>query len=140
MKNNYVHIFLDDTRLPTQAVLDKANATTGLVLDKNEVKLVLAKNYLEFERLIRKHNSSVLSIWFDHDLREQQTGYDAVKFLSTLNTNSLRSLKFVVLHSGNPVGVHNMKSYLELLREKKFTNKKWDIYVQSLQPKVDFTI
>ena len=89
-------LFLDDEREPS---------FTGAVVVRNyetAISLIQSRGIPEF-------------LCLDHDLGEEKTGYDFVKWLCQYaddNHLDIRDMKYDV-HSQNPIGRCNMQNYLE---------------------------
>lgn len=48
-------------------------------------------------------------ISFDHDLGEEKSGYDCLKYLVELCLDTKNSLPEIMVHSANPVGADNIR-------------------------------
>ena len=96
-KNPSYNIFLDDERFPSS---------------KDEKDYTIVRNYEDFVDLINTLGLPKY-ISFDHDLGENETGYDCAKFLVEycLDNNKKPTFEFYV-HSQNPVGRENIKRLL----------------------------
>lgn len=79
------------------------------------------RSFEEFKKLIQSTNlDDIVAISFDHDLGEDKlgntlpTGMDAMKwFIEHLIANNLElpSLREIIVHSSNPAGAENIRSY-----------------------------
>lgn len=86
--------------------------------DHYNIKMVTIRNYFDFCEFINQ-NGVPDFISFDHDIAsfengKEYTGLDAAKYLVNymLDNNIQKKFDFVV-HSANPIGAENIKSYLE---------------------------
>jgi len=82
------------------------------------------KNYEECVDILQNCNIDIISL--DHDLGEEKTGYDVVKFMVQEGIFP----KEIYIHSANPVGAQNMKDLLEryapdnvIIRFARYTSK-----------------
>jgi len=83
----------------------------------------IVRSYKTAINFFKKHECpSIISI--DHDLGGDKTGYDIVKWLCEydMDTNYLDDVMIVKIHSANPVGKQNIRSYLE--NYSRFSGKK----------------
>lgn len=96
-------IFLDDIRLCPRG-------------------FTLAINYDECIKLLSNNHVEVISL--DHDLGEQYTGYDVVKFM--VENEIYPSI--IYLHSSNPVGVKNMYELLDRYAPRNVDIQKIDYW------------
>lgn len=88
-------LFLDDERFPPG----------------NESEWVIVRSFKEFTLYI-ENNTFPSLISFDHDLGDCPSGMDCVKWLvNWLLDHGHRPFEWTV-HSMNPVGAENIKSYL----------------------------
>ncbi len=71
------------------------------------------KNYNEFVSYIND-NGLPTAICFDHDLGEENTGYDCCKYLIeyALN-NAIKNLPLYNIQSANPVGKENIDKLIK---------------------------
>lgn len=92
-----MRLFLDDERNPR--------------VEKFDVVLRCAN---EFKEYIEDLESPISYISFDHDLGLGMTGYGAVKWLVYYDMyNNVLAEDFTFnVHSANPVGAENIRSYL----------------------------
>lgn len=68
---------------------------------------VLARNYHEAIELLE--TGEVVGISLDHDLGEELTGYDVLKWIEEkVVVEGFCPPETMVIHSANPVGVQNM--------------------------------
>lgn len=84
-------------------------------------KIIWARSYEEFTELIELFGLPDL-VSFDHDLGDvldkedfewvEKTGYDCAKWLVDYCADREHTLPRCYIHSGNTVGVDNIKSYL----------------------------
>lgn len=117
--------FLDDLRMPTNIFPTTKNREWTIV-----------RNYDEFVRAIKKHGLPFF-ISFDHDLADEhyrasmfnadkhytkyyndgtfkeKTGYHAAKWLVDYCMDNNRALPQWNVHSANPCGAENIRSYLQ---------------------------
>ena len=105
-----MRVYLDDERIPKVEQFDK-----------------VIRSYENFERevlALAHYGAKFTYISFDHDLGLGKTGYDCAKFLvdADISANILHTnFKFNV-HSANPVGAENIRSYLSnYLRSRSST-------------------
>ncbi len=70
------------------------------------------RNYKEFISYIRNFGLPQY-ISFDHDLGEENTGYDCAKFLVEYCLDHRRRLPAWHVHSQNPVGKENIERLLQ---------------------------
>lgn len=106
-------IFLDDVRSPPKGT-------------------TLVRSFEEFRDLIKSTDvSKIREISFDHDLGEEgeseRSGYDAAKWLIEYlidNNLEMTDLKQLRIHSANPVGAENIRSYLISAQEANILPKK----------------
>jgi hypothetical protein len=127
MENKTYNLYLDDIRIP----FDSVKYTKNTIY--KDVNWVIVRSYYEFVRYITKNGLPKI-ISFDHDLADEhysndmykgtevynknyekfqeKTGYDAVKWLVDYCIDN--NLKFPewYLHTMNPAGMENMKSYI----------------------------
>jgi len=90
-----INIFLDDLR-------------------PNPIGFILAKSDLVCRKWLLLNKSFVNILSLDHDLGEDETGYDFVKWLvETGMSDPSIYPKEIYLHTANPVGRHNMFQLLE---------------------------
>lgn len=118
-------IFLDDVRQPYDVF-----RTTILPIYENDSSWVIVRSYEDFVEVLEKNGvPDVVSfdhdLSFDHYLEENQkgdidysimkemTGYDAAKYLVEICIGKGVKLPMYYIHSANPVGSENIKSYLE---------------------------
>lgn len=90
-------LYLDDERLP-----------------KTNKNWVIVRNMAEFqETLLSKGIPIEMSL--DHDLGENEpTGYDVVKwYIEQVIEGNLELCEDINIHSANPVGSKNMRSYID---------------------------
>ena len=67
-------------------------------------------------------------ISFDHDLGEEDTGYDLLKWLIFYDMNKpyIKKDIIIICHSANPVGKINIEKYWESYKKlKEDRNLKW---------------
>lgn len=73
------------------------------------------KNYKEFTYWLESSyfdGEMPILICFDHDLGEEKTGFDCVKFLVDFCDKNNIELPDCTCHSSNPVGRENILSYI----------------------------
>ena len=74
---------------------------------------ILARNDLTCRRWLLLHKTKLNILSLDHDLGEEETGYDFVKWLvETGMSDPSVYPKVIYLHTANPVGRHNMYQLL----------------------------
>lgn len=97
------NLFLDDIRNPKQVTWVKLPA----------VEWEIVRSVSEFKEFIIKKGYAPNNISLDHDLgtfhysghySDEETGYDAAKWLVTYLHEDLRILPKIYIHSMNPVG------------------------------------
>lgn len=88
-------LFLDDERIP-----------------KTNRRFIIARSYQEAVAIVEEKGlPSYVS--FDHDLGAGPSGYDFAKYLVTYFQDHAEVNMFEWnIHSANPVGAHNINSYL----------------------------
>lgn len=93
-------LYVDDIRFPKvwQNKLDK---------------VTVARTYEQAIKNLVVHKFDVVDL--DHDLAEEKTGYDIVKFMVE---NEIFA-PTIYLHTANPVGRNNMKQLLERYTKSK---------------------
>lgn len=107
---NNINIFVDDIRLPD----------FNLYYKSKDWKII--RSYTEFVKCVIIYDVPKL-ISFDHDLSEEKTGYDCVKWLCNYCLKNNYSLPDIKYHTCNPVGRENMIKYVENFL-KHFPNLK----------------
>ena len=100
-------LWLDDERDPH----DPSSRSRRPTYDKDNDEVVWIKSYDEFVAHIEQ-NGLPDKIYFDHDLGEGKTGYDATKWLVQYCMDHKKELPIYYIHSMNPVGAKNIKDYL----------------------------
>lgn len=127
-------LFLDDVRDPNECVkyMHKRIGNQNTIYLEDD--WVIAKDYNEFVKTI-KENGWPDVVSFDHDLAdehydigkmddeteynalyngfEEKTGYDAVIWLCGYHEEDLEPFPQCFIHTQNPVGYQNIKSYIE---------------------------
>lgn len=106
----YKLLFLDDIRSP----IDVFN------INHNNIYLLdwfVVRSVDEFKKFILKNNVNDLIISYDHDLglesfENEQTGYDAAKWLVEYCLDNNVTLPSFLIHSQNPVGSKNIFALL----------------------------
>lgn len=111
-------LFLDDIRLPKNVFGDN-------FVQYNQITWV--QNYNEFvmaiENDIKQFNTlSFQYIQLDHDLGEEKTGYDCVKWLCDKCDELLIRFPKYHVHSANPIGKENIEKYIENFEKHRITN------------------
>lgn len=105
MEKNIIMIWLDDLRDP----IDFVNPNIYMSCD-----VVWVKNYEEFIEMYNKYkNEYVISLSLDHDLGEEKSGYDCLKYVGKDCMSNWKELPYIEIHSANPVGRKNMESYIK---------------------------
>jgi len=119
-----MRVFLDDIRVP----YDVFKMTINPIFENNE-DWVIVRDYYQFVNYIKKFGLPEF-ISFDHDLSYEhyleenqsdieyetlieKTGYDASKWLVDYCMENGLDIPNYYVHSANPVGKQNIKSYLE---------------------------
>jgi len=92
----------------------------------------LATSYQNFRHVIEDGDEEITEISFDHDLGVDSsnhvalTGMDAVKWLIShiecFAPELNRSLKAIYVHSANPVGAENIRSYCKSAQKHGILN------------------
>jgi hypothetical protein len=106
-------IFLDDERNPS----DVFWANEYMLNKYRDESWIICRNKMQFISAIFDHNKIVPSfISFDHDLGDNEpTGYDILKWMIEMDMDNVITIPedfdFFV-HSKNPIGERNIKSYL----------------------------
>lgn len=76
-------------------------------------EVIWVKNYKEFTEAYDKYkNDYNISMSLDHDLGEEENGYDCLKYVGEDCMNRGKKLPYIEIHSANPVGRENMESYI----------------------------
>lgn len=70
---------------------------------------VLARNYREMIKLLRRNKGQIEGLSLDHDLGEDKSGYDVCKWIVE---NDSYPTDFITVHSQNPIGARNMMQLL----------------------------
>lgn len=114
MKNTIKILWLDDTRDPFTAewcvnIKNKLDMTSVDMSQPIQVDVVWAKNANEF-KVYFKHLVPDM-IHFDHDLGEDETGYDCMKWLCEYCLDNGVSIPKCYSHSSNPIGRANILGY-----------------------------
>lgn len=116
-------LVLDDTR-----TIDESLAISKITCFKEEFEFFLAKNFQEFQQIIEERGCPTV-VSFDHDLGLDETEQlsSGIFLASWAEKSGLTCAKWLVeychenkirfptwyVHSANPVGKHNIKSYIE---------------------------
>jgi hypothetical protein len=108
------NLFLDDERFPQTAI---TLVTENVDLYKDNNDWVIVRNYNEFVDMVNEMGMPNM-VSFDHDLADinndkEKTGFDAAKWLVDYCMDNDVKLPNYQVHSANPVGKENIKSYLE---------------------------
>lgn len=112
---NKILIFLDDERnIGDVTWVDY----TKLGVCK-ETNIVTVRNFEQFKMIVNITNLKNCIISLDHDIQDfqedgEKTGYDCIKWLVDyfLDTDKdLSELPLVTVHSKNPIGSNNIRSY-----------------------------
>lgn len=77
----------------------------------------IARTYEEAIKILKNNTIDILSL--DHDLGEEKTGYDIVKYICQNNCK----VKRVYLHTFNPIGRENMYQVLLAARARGIIDK-----------------
>lgn len=93
-------LYVDDIRFPK-------------VWQNNLDEVTVARTYEQALKNLSVHKFDVVDL--DHDLAEEKTGYDIVKFM----VENKVFAPTVYLHTANPVGRNNMKQLLERYTKSK---------------------
>ena len=109
-------IWVDDMRNPFDEVWN--TVATNKKFIKSKPIIAWLKNYDEFVNWLETsiHDKEVLFptlICFDHDLGEDKTGFDCVKYLVNFCIEHNLELPNCTCHSSNPVGRENILSYIK---------------------------
>jgi hypothetical protein len=120
-------LYLDDIRVPTMTYPTTSNS-----------EWVLARSYDEFVEAITNRGLPFI-ISFDHDLGEEhykhgftgqvpeydkyteKTGMECAKWLVEYCMNNDKSLPKCNVHSANPIGAENIRSYLDSFERSRQT-------------------
>lgn len=130
-------IFLDDERFPIQVY-----KYTNIPIYQEEWQIV--RNFKDFTFFVRRNNTLITHISFDHDLGEDETrklveggmskrkaratkklcksGMDCAKWLIEYCQEKKYPLPIYYVHSQNPVGKQNILALLDNF--KKFQDEK----------------
>lgn len=73
----------------------------------NNYDLYIVRNYEEAISALKINSFDIIS--FDHDLREEKTGYDIAKYIVE---NGIEIKEGFKIHSANPVGKFNISQLL----------------------------
>lgn len=88
---------------------------------------VLAKNVEECIKLFSENKVNIISL--DHDLGEELTGYDFVKWMITGYVYGELDLpKTIILHTANPVGRENMAQMIERYKPSDVKLHQFPLY------------
>ena len=121
------NLFLDDIRFPKECT----SYTKNPIYDK--VEWVIVRSYSEFVKYVTENGLPEI-VSFDHDLADEhyhkdmykgidiynknydkfqeKTGYDCVKWMVDYCIDNGKSFPIWYLHTMNPAGGENMKSYI----------------------------
>ena len=115
MKRKLV-MWVDDMRNPHSPEWKPVIMNHMRGLDDDPI-IVWLKNYEEFIYWLKASYWDVdyvfpTLICFDHDLGEEKTGFDCVKFLVEFCDKNNIELPICTCHSSNPVGRENILSYI----------------------------
>lgn len=81
------------------------------------------RNKAELEKLLADRTEAIEEMWFDHDLGDNEpTGYDIVKWLAENHLD--RWPQAIGVHSQNPVGRENIRSYVTFVLNRMLGEKK----------------
>lgn len=113
-------IWVDDLRNPFDNKWNSFATNRKYVSGTSDV--VWLKNYDEFVAWFELYSHSTdipfpTLICFDHDLGEELTGFDCVKYLVSFCIDKKVGLPYCTCHSSNPVGRENILSYIESYRK-----------------------
>lgn len=113
-----IHIlWLDDERNPFNKIWTDW-LHENLILDWVRAEITWVKRYSQFAMYIEEWGVPDV-ICFDHDLGEEKTGYDCVKYLCYYCDENDEELPIIVYQTNNPVGKENMRKYIENFRKHK---------------------
>jgi len=98
-----MNLWLDDFRVPT-------------------TEYSWVKNYNEFTEHILIYGLPDF-ISFDHDLGEEESGYDCAKWLIEYCLNCNKKIPNYKVHSMNPIGKKNIEQLLENFKNKGYRNE-----------------
>lgn len=113
-----IHIlWLDDVRNPFNNIWTDW-LHENLILDWGHAEITWVKRYSQFVVYIEEWGVPDI-ICFDHDLAEEKTGYDCVKYLCDYCIENEEELPVIVYQTDNPVGKENMRKYIENFRKHR---------------------
>ena len=101
--NNYINLYIDDLR-------------------KVPDNFICARNYNKAINYLNNYNINILSL--DHDLGEEKTGYDIVKYICMNNIK----INSIYIHTDNVVGRENMYSTLIAAQKRSIIDSNIKIY------------
>ena len=114
MKRKLV-LWIDDMRNPHSEMWKPIITSNDCI--QGEPIIAWVKNYSEFCAWLNNAVYDPAVLWptlvcFDHDLGEEKTGFDCVKFLVDFCDKNNIELPACTCHSSNPVGRENILSYI----------------------------
>lgn len=74
------------------------------------------RNLKEFQELLASNSEVIEIMSFDHDLGEEEDGYQIIKWLAEYHLDRWPEKTFV--HSANPPGASNIRAYDTFIRNK----------------------
>ena len=108
-------LWLDDERDPKVWVKDIVSKD----ILKQHLKVEWVKNYREFTTWIKKNGLPAV-ICFDHDLGEQQSGFDCAKYLVEYCLDNKALLPKWFIQSANPPGRANINGLLNGFKKHNY--------------------
>jgi hypothetical protein len=97
-------LFLDDERNPSDV--------TWINYGK-DVEFYVVRTYQQFLDYLQFENSNPDGVSFDHDLGTKEDGMTCAKSLIHHITQNHLRLPQIFIHSKNPIGAENIKSYFD---------------------------
>ena len=106
-----VVVWLDDMRDPFTEAWHPVATNRRYI--KGEPVIVWLKNHDEFTAWLDRQIELPSLFCFDHDLGEEKSGFDCVKYLVDFCMDHDMELPPCTCHSSNPAGRENILSYID---------------------------
>ena len=104
-------LFLDDLRNPSDCI--EYMTKRGYAPSLYKFDWIVVRNYKEFTKWIIENGRPKI-ISFDHDLGDSiNDGIDCAKWLVSYCIEQQIGLPEYIIHSANPIGAENIKTYFE---------------------------
>lgn len=97
-------IWLDDIRDPKEYLFPRVYMSC---------EVIWVGTYEQFIRAYDEYHEMDLMISLDHDLGEEKSGYDCLKYIAERCMENDTDLPYIEIHSANPVGRRNMEDYIK---------------------------